>query len=94
MTDRTPRAGRPTLRYLLRAGLAPAALVASVALLTVADGCSKYVNPPAAPAQRYHTIPGDPNMPVYMKGSIHDLAETDNTGVFPVSNWGLIAGLR
>src|SRR5947209_1456390 len=65
----------------------------AAALLGVA-GCSAYKTAPPAPPIKYVSHPADPNLPVFLKGTIQDLTIVGNTGNFPVTNWGLVVGLR
>ena len=70
------------------------AMMAACAVgITVLTGCPKPVAP-EAPKDRYHTIPADPAMPVFLKGTIKDLTVSANTTPFPVTSYGLVTGLR
>src|SRR6202011_5661812 len=66
---------------------------AGIATAAVHWGCAKTVAP-EAPKERYHVIPPDAAMPVYLKGTIKDLTVSSNTNGFPVSSFGLVTGLR
>jgi hypothetical protein len=69
--------------------------LAVVALLFGAlAGCEKYQTKAPTPAPKYRSIPNDPKLPVFLRGTIKDLTVAGNTGDFPVSSWGLVVGLR
>jgi flagellar basal body P-ring protein FlgI len=82
---RTPR--RFFSRPLVRGALCAAALLGLA-------GCSAYQAKPPAPMTKYQPHPSDPTLPVFLKGTIRDLAIVGNIGNFPVSSWGLVVGLR
>lgn len=85
-TDRTVS----TAAKLVRRWAVSAACLAGLTALT---GCPKPVAP-EKPKDRYHAIPFDPAMPVFLKGTIKDLTVSANTNPFPVSSYGLVTGLR
>jgi hypothetical protein len=68
--------------------------LAVAVLLGALAGCEKYQTKPPTPAPKYRSIPNDPTLPVFLRGTIKDLTVTGNTGDFPVSSWGLVVGLR
>jgi hypothetical protein len=86
MTPRTTASLR-TIRRMLGVS---AVCFAALATLT---GCPKPITPDV-PKERWHPIPADPSMPVFLKGTIKDLTVSANTGTFPVSSYGLVTGLR
>jgi flagellar basal body P-ring protein FlgI len=89
----TPAPSSGRRRRWRDAARAAARLTLCAAGLLALTGCPKPEAPPT-PKSRHPTVGPDTTLPVYLKGTVKDLTLVANTGVFPVSSYGLVTGLR
>ena len=65
----------------------------AAALVLVSVGCTEK-HDPIIPREKIQPLPSDPTVPVYLRGTIRDLTQTENTSPYPVTSYGLVTGLR
>ncbi len=61
-----------------------------LAMMFICGGCASDDTKPKPP--RYQSL-GKRNVPAFMKGTVYEVANLENTNLYPVSGYGLVVGL-